>query len=124
MGLPLQLVLEYIGRSVAYLGVMAGFAIAAAFAVTLAARRPWRSAWPGPMTAALLGALLAASLVDRFSLPEACTFRVWCRAVPLLWSAGGALLGAAAVWAWHWARSRRHPAPTAAPPDDDPSDAG
>jgi low affinity Fe/Cu permease len=124
MGLPLQLVLEYVGRSAAFLGVMAGFAVVAASALTLARRRPWRSAWPGPVTAALLGALLAASLVARFDLPEAFTFRVWCRAVPLVWSAGGALLGASSTWAWSWARNRRRPAPPAAPPSGDAPDAG
>lgn len=97
MWLPLQLVLEYLGRSAAWLAVMAAFAVAAALLVALAARRPWRSAWPGLVVTGLLGTLLGASLADRFGLPEALAFGVWRRTVPLAWSAGGALFGAAAA---------------------------
>ncbi len=95
MWLPLQLVLEYLGRSAAWLAVMAALGTAAALLVALAARRPWRSAWPGLVVAGFLGALLGASLAVRFSLPEPLVFGVWRRAVPLAWSAGGALLAAA-----------------------------
>ena len=107
MWLPLQLVLEYLGRSAAWLAVMIAFGVAAALLVAPAARRPWRLAWPWLVVAGLGGALLGASLADRFGLPEALAFRVWRRAVPLAWSAGGALLAAAIA---AFLRSRR-PAP-------------
>ena len=106
MWLPLQLVLEYLGRSAAWLAMMLAFGVAAALLVALAARRPRLSAWPWLIMAGLGGALLGASLADRFGLPEALVFRVWRRAVPLAWSAGGALLGAALAWAV--ARLRDH----------------
>jgi hypothetical protein len=107
MWLPLQLVLEFLGRSVTWLAVMAALGAAAALIVALAARRPWRSAWPGLVLAGLLGAVLGASLANRFGLPEALVFGVWRRDVPLAWSAGGALLAAAVA---AFPRSRR-PAP-------------
>jgi hypothetical protein len=114
MWLPLQLVLEFLGRSVAWLAVMAAFGAAAALIVALAARWPWRSAWPRLVLAGLVGAVLGASLADRFGLPEALVFGVWRRAVPLAWSAGGALCGAAA---WGLARLRK-PRPAATLPRD------
>ena len=114
MWLPLELTLEYLGRSAAFLAVMAGFAVAAALGMVLAARRPLRSLWPGPVLAALLGALLGASVAVRFGLPDPGTFRVWCREIPLVWSVGGALAGAALAWAW--GRFRR-PRPTEGPPE-------
>jgi hypothetical protein len=110
--LPLRLVLEFLGRSAAWLAVMAAFGVAAAWLVTLAARRPWRSAWPGIIMAGLLGALLGASLADRFGLPEPLVFAVWRRAVPLAWSAGGALLSAALAW---WLGRNRRAGTTAEP---------
>jgi hypothetical protein len=97
MWLPLQLVLEFLGRAAAWLAVLALIGAAAGLLVTLGFRRPLRSAWPHLMTAGLLGGLLGASLADRFGLPEPYAFDVWCRPVPLAWSAGGALLGAAAA---------------------------
>jgi hypothetical protein len=119
MWLPLQLVLEFLGRSVTWLAVMVAFGAAAALIVALAARWPWRSAWPRLVLAGLLGAVLGASLADRFGLPEALAFAVWRRVVPLAWSAGGALCGAAAAWGLTRLRQRR----TAAilPPDPDPA---
>ena len=54
---------------------------------------------------------MGASLADRFGWPEALVFRVWRRDVPLAWSAGGALLGAAAAWAVDRFRSARRPRP-------------
>ena len=71
MWLPLELTLEYLGRSAAFLAVMVGFALAAGCAAVLAARRPLRSAWPGPVLGGLLGALLGASLCFRFGWPAA-----------------------------------------------------
>ena len=97
MWLPLQLVLEFLGRSVTWLAVMAAFGAAAALLVTVAARRPARRAWPVLVLAGLIGAVAGASLAHRFGLPEACTFRIWRRSVPVAWSTGGALLGAAAA---------------------------
>jgi hypothetical protein len=116
--LPLQLVLEFLGRAVAWLGVMAALGVLAALLATVAFRRPLRSAWPGPVAGAVLGALLGASLSDRFGLPEPFTFQVWCRAVSLAWSAGGALLGALATILWkRWRRPP--PSPTTDLPEDD-----
>lgn len=116
MWLPLQLVLEFIGRAAAWLAVMAALAGLAALVVTLVLRRLWRSFWPGPLAGAIVGALLGASLADRFGLPEPFTFQVWCRAVPLAWSAGGAVLGALAVALWP---RRAGPRPSPAGPTDD-----
>jgi hypothetical protein len=121
MWLPLQLVLEFLGRSVTWLAVMTAFGAAAALIVALAARWPWRSAWPRLVLAGLVGAVLGASLADRFGLPEALVFGVWRRAVPLAWSAGGALCGAAV--AWGLARLRRPRPAATTPPDPNPAEA-
>ena len=107
MWLPLQLVLEFLGRSRAWLAVMAALGAAAALIVAAAARRPggrrgpdWSSPdWWG-RSGRLGGRPLRSARGPR--LP------VWRRAVPLAWSAGGALLGAAAV-AWAVARRRGSP---------------
>lgn len=127
MWLPLQLVLEFLGRSLVWLGVMAAFGAAAALVITAAARRPLRTAWPVTALAGVAGAVMGASLADRFGLPEALVFRVWRREVPLAWAAGGALLGAAAAWAvarFHGARPPETPVPGAAPnpPAAEPAD--
>jgi len=95
--LPLRLVLEFLGRSAAWLAVLAAMGALAGLLAALISRRPLRSAWPYLMTAGVLGGLLGASLADRFSVPEGFTFEIWRRPVPLAWSAGGALLGAAAT---------------------------
>jgi len=95
--LPLRLVLEFLGRSAAWLAVLAAVGVLAAALVALVLRRPLRSAWPGLIAGGVIGGLLGASLADRFGLPEPFTFEVWRRVVPLAWSAGGALLGAAAA---------------------------
>lgn len=113
MWLPLQLVLEFLGRTAVWLAVMAALGSAAALAVTALARRRLRSAWPALFLAGLAGAVLGASLADRFGLPEALDWRVWRRTIPLAWSAGGALLGAAA--AWGITRRRETRAATAGP---------
>lgn len=97
MWLPLQLVLEFLGRSAVWLAVLAAMGAAAACLVTGLARRPLRTAWPLLVVAGILGAVLGASLADRFGLPDAPALRVWRRTVPLAWAAGGALLGAAAA---------------------------
>lgn len=97
MWLPLQLVLEFLGRSAVWLAVVAVLGAAAALLVTALARRPLRTAWPLVLFGGIVGAVLGASLAHRFGLPEALALRVWRRAVPLAWSGGGALLGAAAA---------------------------
>jgi hypothetical protein len=107
MWLPLQLVLEFLGRSLVWLAVMAAFGAVAALVVTAAARRPLRSAWPATALGGLVGAVMGASLADRFGWPEPLVWRVWRREVPLAWAAGGALLGAAAAWAVVRFRSSR-----------------
>jgi len=106
MWLPLQLVLEFLGRTAAWLAVLAAIGAAAGVLMTLAFRRPLRSAWPGSVAGGIIGGLLGASLADRFGLPEPYAFDVWCRAVPLAWSAGGALLGTLAAVLW---QRRRRP---------------
>ncbi|MFH1331464.1 MAG: hypothetical protein ABIJ48_12570 [Actinomycetota bacterium] len=113
MWLPLQLVLEFLGRSAVWLAVMAAMGTAAALLVTSLARRPLRAAWPLLAAAGIVGAVLGASLADRFGLPEGLAFLVWRRTVPLAWSAGGALAGAVAAW-WigrHREAGRATPAP-------------
>ncbi|MBM3695447.1 MAG: hypothetical protein FJW79_05895 [Actinobacteria bacterium] len=97
MWLPLQLVLEFLGRSAAWLAVMAALGAAAALLITAARRRPLRSSWPAMTLAGVAGAVLGASLAYRFGLPEAFEFAVWRRTVPLAWSTGGALAAAAAA---------------------------
>lgn len=111
MWLPLRSVLEFLGRSAAWLVVVLALAAAAALVVTLAARRSVRSWWPAPFWAAVVGALLGASLADRFNLPEPLTLSIWRRSLPLAWAVGGALLGAVVAIAWTWAAGRRRPQP-------------
>jgi hypothetical protein len=114
MWLPLQLVLEFLGRAAAWLGVLTALGAAAGLLVALASRRRWRSARPLLVVCGILGAIAGASLADRFGLPEALDLRVWRRSVPLAWSAGGALLGAAAAAAGaRWRRRAAPPAPGA-----------
>lgn len=115
MYLPLQLVLEFLGRSAAWLAVMTAIGALIALMIVLTARRPVRSAWPGPVAGGVLGALLGASLAHRFGLPEAFTFDVWCRAILLAWSAGGAAAGAIAAVLWRM----RRPAPAQPPPEQE-----
>ena len=118
MWLPLQLVLEFLGRSLVWLAVMAAFGAVAALVTTVVARRPWRTAWPWLVTAGLTGAVLGASLAHRFGWPEALVFRLWRRDVPLAWAAGGALFGAAAGWGLAvWRQRRRAPAAAPLPPE-------
>ncbi len=119
MWLPLRLVLEFLGRSAAWLAVLAALGVMAALLVALAARWPRRDAWPRLVAGGIIGGLLGASLADRFGLPEPFTFEVWRRAVPLAWSAGGALLGGAAAALWQQ-RTRRHLPPTT--PPEEPMD--
>ena len=45
----------------------------------------------------LFGAALTASLVHRFDIPSPMRIEVWRRDLPLIWSAGGATLAAAAA---------------------------
>lgn len=118
MWLPLQLVLEFLGRSLVWLAVMAGFGAAAALLITAAGRRPLKTAWPATALAALAGAVMGASLADRFGWPEPLVFRVWRREVPLVWAAGGALLGAAAAWGLaRWRQQRRATGAAPLPPE-------
>jgi hypothetical protein len=121
MWLPLQLVLEFLGRAAVWLAVMAALGAVAGLLVALAARRPLRSAWPLLVVCGILGAIAGASLADRFGLPEALDLRVWRRSVPLAWSVGGALFGAAAAWAAAWWRAARRPASPASGPEGDPA---
>lgn len=115
MWLPLQLVLEFLGRSLVWLAVMAAFGAVAASVVTTAARRPLSTAWPWTALAGLVGAVMGASLADRFGWPEPLMLRVWRREVPLAWAAGGAVLGATAVWAVERIRREQAPPPDPAP---------
>lgn len=108
MWLPLRSVLEFLGRSVTWLAVVAALALAAAALVTFLSRRPLRSAWLRPFWGAVLGALLGASLADRFGLPEPLVFLIWRRDLPLAWTVGGALLGAAVALWWHRVLPRRN----------------
>jgi hypothetical protein len=93
-----DVVFEFVGRTVVWLGAVALLA-AVGLAVVLPLLR-----WSGraaPITtlawAALGGALLGASLVYRFELPAALDVEIWQRSVPVVWSIGGAAV-VAAVW--------------------------
>jgi hypothetical protein len=97
MWLPLRLVLEFLGRSAAWLGVMVAIGAVAALLMTAVSPSLTRSSRRLLVAGGIVGALLGASLAYRFTLPEAFTFEVWRRSVPLAWSAGGALLGAASA---------------------------
>ncbi|MCU0280378.1 MAG: hypothetical protein MUE66_00780, partial [Acidimicrobiia bacterium] len=109
---------EFLGRSLVWLAVMAVFGAAAALVITAAARRPLRTAWPTTALAGLAGAVMGASLADRFGLPEALVFRVWRREVPLACAAGGALLGAATAWGLaRWRRQQRSAGAASLPPE-------
>jgi hypothetical protein len=116
MWLLLRLVLEFLGRSAAWLAAVAALAGVAALLVALATRRPARAAWPVLATAAVVGALAGASLAYRFGWPEAWRIGVWGRSLPLAWTVGGALLGAGAAVLWDRLRAHyRHLPQTPAP---------
>jgi hypothetical protein len=102
-----------------WLAVMSAFGAAAALLVTVAARRPLRTAWPWIATAGFIGAVMGASLADRFGWPQPLVFRVWRREVPLVWAAGGALLGAVAAWGLSYRRQRQQAAAAAGLLPDD-----
>jgi uncharacterized membrane protein YeaQ/YmgE (transglycosylase-associated protein family) len=98
MWLPLDLVAEFLGRSVTWLAVMAGIGGTAGLLVSTGARRLRSSGTRRRLcVAGIVGAILGASIMTRFSLPDALIFEVWRRRVPLAWSAGGALLVAVAT---------------------------
>lgn len=98
MTFPLELVLEFLGRAAAWLGAVALLAVAVTAAAYWAARAGGRARSRRRIALwAVLGALLAASLVDRFGVPNAWKLEVWRRDLPVVWSAAGAILGAAAA---------------------------
>jgi hypothetical protein len=98
MWLPLDLIAEFLGRGATWLAVMTGIGGTAGLLVSTGGRRlrssdgRWRL-----FVAGVVGAILGASIMNRFSLPEALAFEVWRRQVPLAWSAGGAFTVAAAT---------------------------
>jgi hypothetical protein len=101
MWLPIQLIAEFGGRSITWLAVMAALGATAGLLLAAAVRGLRSRAVIGRLVAAgIVGALLGASIMRRFSLPEAVSFQVWRREVPLAWSAGGALVVAAAAAAF------------------------
>jgi hypothetical protein len=94
MWLLLRLVLEFLGRSAAWLAAVAALAGVVALGLAPVARRPLRRVYPGTAAGALLGGLLGASLWYRFSWPEVLIVEVWRRSLPLAWTTGGSLVGA------------------------------
>jgi hypothetical protein len=92
----MELALEFLGRAAAWLGaviVLAAAVTAAAWSLARAAGRD--RSWRRTTLWAVLGALLAASLVDRFGVPNAWRLEIWKRDLPVVWAAAGAALGAA-----------------------------
>ena len=98
MSLPLELVLEFLGRSAAWLGAVALVSAALAAAAVMIARVAGRApSWRRAGLWALLGALLSASLIDRFEVPTALQIEVWRRDLAVVWAVAGAALGAGAA---------------------------
>ncbi len=99
MTFVLDAVAEYLGRTVVWLAAETAVALIGAVSVVTILRGLDRTAeWKPIAIAAVVGALIAASLVDRFDLPAALSIDIWRNPVPIVWSLGGALV-AATIWA-------------------------
>ena len=103
-----DIVLESLGRTLSWLAAETLIALVGAAAVIAVAgtaghlldRRT-------VVAAAIAGALVAASLVDRFDLPAAFRVEIWRLGVPVVWSLAGSVVGAAALAGWSAWRQRR-----------------
>jgi len=94
-----DVVAEYLGRTLVWLAAEAVVAFLAAAAVVALLTTLDRPVDRKPVAlASVIGALVAASVVDRFELPVAFGLDVWRTPVPVIWSFAGAAV-AALVWA-------------------------
>jgi hypothetical protein len=96
MWLPLRLVLEFLGRSAAWLAAVTALAILVGLGLAAFVGSRQESTWKPSSVGAFAGAVLAASLVYRFDLPSF-GLEVWHRPLPPIWTAGGAVVGALVV---------------------------
>lgn len=103
----IELVGEFIGRTVVWAAVETALAAAGWGAALLVLRTVrWRMPLPATAWAAVIGTLLAASLVYRFDLPVGYEIHIWRRSIAVVWSLGGGLAGAL-LWAAAAARRSR-----------------
>lgn len=86
-----ELVLGFVVESLVLAAVWSGVAGSAAWLVD----RFTHAGWPRSFVFALIGAVAAGSLARRFGLPVAWELDVGRRALPMVWSIGGGLIGAA-----------------------------
>ena len=94
--LTLAFLIESVGLAAfwAALGAATGYLIGA-----LLGRRPTSAArLRAPAVAGLAGAMALASLALRLGAPYALLIGIGRREVPLVWSVGGAIVGAGAYW--------------------------
>ena len=97
----IDVVAEYLGRTLVWLTVESAVALVAAVAVIALLESRGRGVErTATVVIAIIGALVAASLVDRFDLPVALNLDVWRTPVPIIWSFGGAALAAVIAELW------------------------
>lgn len=97
MSLLGDLVLGFLVESVVLVFTWAGLAVVAVLVVRTITgpRPPILSGMRAPVLAALAGAMAIGSLAHRFDAAEPLLISIGRREVPILWSLGGALVGAA-----------------------------
>jgi len=97
MSLLGDLALGFLLESVVLASTWLGLAVAAVLVVRAIAgpRPPNFSGMRIPVLAALVGAMVVGSLAHRLDAPEPLLISIARREVPILWSLGGALAGAA-----------------------------
>jgi hypothetical protein len=96
-----EVVLETVLRTLVWTGIVAAIAAAATGAVIVIGRPSGRPAsWSPAGWFAAAGTAVAIALPERFGWPPGPSIDVWRWDVPILWAAGGAILGAFAGWAF------------------------
>jgi hypothetical protein len=100
MNFLVEVVLETVLRTLVWMAIVAAIAAAATGAAVGAGRLAGRPvSWSPTGWFAAAGTAVAVALPERFTWPSGPAIVVWRWDIPLLWAAGGALLGALIGWA-------------------------
>lgn len=99
MSLLGELALSFILESIALIALWTGLAIVAAIALAWATGAPFTDArrLTVPVVSGFAGAMVAASLSQRFGAGDPLVLAIGRREIPVLWSVGGAIVGALAA---------------------------